>query len=86
MHLPAAIPVLELRQNLHRDEPAKLVVKRHEPRRIWVGERKKRPRLESRDLQCVGRSHRLPILMEHGDENGETFFAGDPFDSHAWYP
>lgn len=86
MDLTAPFAVFELRQNLHRYEPAKLVIERHEPRRIWVGERKKRPRLESRDLQCVGRSHRLPILMEHGDENGETFFAGDPFDSHAWYP
>ena len=86
MDLTAPFAVFELRQNLHRDEPAKLVIERHEPRRIRVGERKKRPRLESRDLQCVGRSHRLPILMEHGDENGETFFAGDPFDSHAWYP
>ena len=86
MHLPAPIPVLELRQNLHRYEPAKLVIERHEPRRIRVGERKKCPRLESGDLDRVRRPHRLPILMEHGDENGETFFAGDPFDSHAWYP
>ena len=83
MHLPASIAVLELRQDLDRDEPAQFVVERHEPRRIRVGQRQKRPSLEPHDLDRVGGSHRLPILAEHRDENDESFFAGDPLNVHA---